>query len=128
LPVLLADRAQVIRLFQNLIGNALKYHGLEAPEVQVSASESQGDWLFAVKDNGIGIGAADRERVFELFQRLPRTQELPGTGIGLTICRSIVEHHGGRIWVESDLGEGSTFYFTMPGDRLVRNSEHAEKE
>jgi signal transduction histidine kinase len=128
LPVLLADRAQVIRLFQNLIGNALKYHGLEAPEVQVSASESQGDWLFAVKDNGIGIGAADRERVFELFQRLPQTQELPGTGIGLTICRSIVEHHGGRIWVESDLGEGSTFYFTMPGDRLVRNSEHAEKE
>jgi PAS domain S-box-containing protein len=128
LPVLLADRAQVIRLFQNLIGNALKYHGLEAPEVQVSASESRGDWLFAVKDNGIGIGAADRERVFELFQRLPQTQELPGTGIGLTICRSIVEHHGGRIWVEPDLDQGSTLYFTMPGDKLVRSSEHAENE
>jgi signal transduction histidine kinase len=128
LPVLLADRPQVIRLFQNLIGNALKYHGLEAPEVQISVSQRPEDWLFAVKDNGIGIGAADRERVFELFQRLPQTQELPGTGIGLTICRSIVELHGGRIWVESDLGEGSTFHFTMPGDKLVRNSEHAEKE
>jgi signal transduction histidine kinase len=128
LPVLLADRTQVIRLFQNLIENALKYHGVEAPEVQISVSQRQQDWLFAVKDNGLGIGPADRERIFEPFQRLPQTQELPGTGIGLTICRSIVEHHGGRIWVESDLGEGSTVYFTMPGDKPVRSSERAERE
>jgi PAS domain S-box-containing protein len=128
LPVLPGDRAQVIRLFENLIGNALKYHGSEAPEVQISVSETEGAWLFAVKDNGIGIPHADRDRIFELFRRLPQTQELPGTGIGLTICRSIVERHGGRIWAESDLGKGSTFYFTMPGDKQVRSSERAEKE
>ncbi len=128
LPVLRADRSQIVRLFKNLISNALKYHGADAPEVQVSFDETEDGWRFAVKDNGMGISPADHERVFELFQRLPQSQELPGTGIGLTICRTIVERHGGGIWVESNLGEGSTFYFTMPHDKRVRTSEDTAGE
>jgi signal transduction histidine kinase len=114
LPTLPAHRGAIERLFENLINNALKYHGPRLPEVRVSASEHAGVWTFALSDNGIGIPAADRERVFDLFTRLESTKDLPGTGIGLAICKGIVENHGGRIWVDSRQDQGSTFYFTIP--------------
>jgi PAS domain S-box-containing protein len=114
LPVLACDQAQMIQLFQNLISNALKFRTERPPEVAVSAIEREDDWVFAVKDNGIGIAPDQLERVFGMFQRLHTAREYPGTGIGLAICKRIVERHGGRIWVTSELGQGSTFFFTIP--------------
>jgi len=119
LPTVTADTVQLERLFQNLIGNAVKYHGKEDPEVRVSAEKNSKVWTFSVKDNGIGIGPDDRERVFGIFQRLHTREEYPGTGIGLAVCKKIVERHGGEIWVESELDKGSVFKFTMP---VMQNS------
>lgn len=114
LPVVLGDATELTQLFQNLIANALKFHGPEPPEVHVSAREEQGQWVFSVRDNGIGIHPKDFQRIFVIFQRLHTAEEYPGTGIGLALCRKIVERHGGRIWVESAPGRGSTFFFTLP--------------
>lgn len=114
LPLLPAHRGAIERLFENLINNSLKYHGPRLPDVRISASERDGVWTFAVSDNGIGIPAEDRERVFDLFTRLEPTKDLPGTGVGLAICKGIVENHGGRIWVDSRQDQGATFYFTIP--------------
>lgn len=114
LPTVLADPMQLMLLLQNLIGNALKYRGSYPPEVHVSAREEENEWLFAVHDNGIGINPKYYERIFLIFQRLHTRNEYAGTGIGLAICKRIVERHGGRIWVESEPGQGSTFYFTLP--------------
>lgn len=114
LPVLNADRGQIVQLFQNLIGNALKFHGQESPEVRVAAVEEPSCWRFEVIDNGIGISSDDRDRVFGMFERLHTSEEFPGTGIGLAICKSIVQRHGGRIWVTSGPGQGSIFCFTVP--------------
>ncbi len=114
LPVVMADATQLLRLLENLIGNALKFRGAEPPRVHVSAHAREGEWLFAVRDNGIGIPPAERERIFALFQRLHPRSEYPGEGLGLAIARRIVERHGGRIWVESEPGRGATFYFTLP--------------
>ncbi len=120
LPVVTANRVQMVQLLQNLIGNALKFCAGRPPRVHVSA-ERQGDmWRFAVRDNGIGIEAAYLERIFVIFQRLHTRSEYEGTGIGLAICRRIVEKHGGQITVESTPGEGSTFYFTLPVQRPER--------
>ncbi|MCJ7811702.1 ATP-binding protein, partial [bacterium] len=119
LPTVTADTVQLERLFQNLIGNAVKYHGKEDPEVDVSAEKNGKVWTFSVKDNGIGIGPDDRERVFGIFQRLHTREEYPGTGIGLAVCKKIVERHGGEIWVESELDKGSVFKFTVP---VMQNS------
>ncbi|SEM64293.1 PAS domain S-box-containing protein [Stigmatella aurantiaca] len=115
LPTVLADESQLVQLFQNLVGNALKFHGPTPPRVVVRA-EPQGaeGWRFTVKDNGLGIDAQYFERIFIIFQRLHGREEYPGTGIGLAICKKIVERHGGRIGVESRPGEGSTFWFTLP--------------
>jgi PAS domain S-box-containing protein len=114
LPVVMADETQIIQLFQNLVGNAVKFHGPEPPEVHVSANQKNGEWEFAVRDNGIGIEPRYLERVFQIFERFHRDDRYPGTGIGLAICQRIVDRHGGRIWVESEPGRGSTFFFTIP--------------
>ncbi|MBF8267207.1 MAG: hypothetical protein HW388_715 [Dehalococcoidia bacterium] len=114
LPTVMADATQLTQVFQNLIGNAIKFHGEEPPRVHVSAEPKDNEWLFSVRDNGIGIEPEYFDRVFVIFQRLHSRLEYPGTGIGLALCKRIVERHGGRIWVESELGKGTTFYFTLP--------------
>ncbi|MBZ8180186.1 PAS domain S-box protein [Oscillatoria salina] len=113
LPLVMADRQRLVQLFQNLIGNAIKYRREEPPVIAICASFGGSEWLFAVSDNGIGIEAKYRERIFQIFQRLHTSTEYPGTGIGLALCQKIVQLHGGSIWVESQLGKGSTFYFTL---------------
>lgn len=120
LPTLDADSAQLQRVFQNLLSNAIKYRNKDAQPLIHIASEEQGkNWLFAVRDNGIGIDPKYKERLFIIFQRLHTSQEFPGTGIGLAIAKRIVERHGGNIWFESSPGKGSTFYFTLPKHQKV---------
>jgi light-regulated signal transduction histidine kinase (bacteriophytochrome) len=114
LPTVLADAPQLGQVLQNLITNALKFRGAEPCRVHVGATVRNGEAVFTVRDNGIGIDPENAERVFVLFQRLHSRREYPGTGIGLTICKKIVERHGGRIWVESLPGQGATFHFTIP--------------
>ena len=113
LPTLMADEGQLVQLLQNLIGNAIKFHGKELPSVHVSAVRENDEWIFAVRDNGIGIESQYFERIFLVFQRLYR-EEYAGTGAGLAIAKRIVERHNGRIWLESQPGQGSTFYFSIP--------------
>jgi PAS domain S-box-containing protein len=114
LPVIQADATQLVQLFQNLIGNGIKFRGANPPRVHISAVRKGDDWIFSVRDNGIGIEPQYAERIFALFQRLHRPEEFSGTGIGLTICKKIVERHGGKIRVESEPGHGSTFLFSIP--------------
>ena len=115
LPTVVADPTQLLQLFQNLIGNAIKYHGSDPPKVHISARLSYAlKWIFSVQDNGIGIEAKFYDKIFGMFQRLHGREDFSGTGIGLTICKKIIERHGGRIWLESEAGKGTTFYFTIP--------------
>jgi PAS domain S-box-containing protein len=113
LPMVQADEIQLIQLFQNLIGNALKFHSQGKPEIHIEATRKQNEWVFSINDNGIGIDAKYIDKIFVVFKRLHTREEYPGTGIGLAVCKKIVERHGGKIWVESELGKGSTFYFTL---------------
>lgn len=116
LPLVVGDHSELTRLFQNLVGNAVKYRNRSGrPQVEIGARQEGAQWLVWVRDNGIGIAPEDHERAFRIFQRLAPSEACQeGTGIGLAICKRIVEHHGGRIWVESDLGVGSTFFLTLP--------------
>jgi PAS domain S-box-containing protein len=116
MPTVMGDKTQLIQLLQNLIGNAIKFRSERPAEVQIGVERGAGrnELLFSVRDNGIGMDMQYAAKVFTIFQRLHTTEEYPGTGVGLALCRKIVERHGGRIWVESTLGEGSTFYFTLP--------------
>ena len=114
LPTIRGNKVAVVQLFQNLVGNALKYRGAAPPVVHIAATRRESDWLFSVKDNGIGIAPAYHKRIFTLFQRLHSSHEYPGTGIGLALCRRIVQLHGGDIWVESAEGAGATFFFNLP--------------
>ncbi len=127
LPGVRGDGAQLQQLFQNLVENAIRYRGKSPPDIHISArwiedsddgdgsSAEAGHWLFAVRDNGIGFKPEYAERIFDVFQRLHTQEQYSGTGIGLAICKRIVEFHGGRIWAESEPGSGSTFYFVIPG-------------
>jgi PAS domain S-box-containing protein len=114
LPLVHGDPTQLRQLFQNLIANAVKFHGERQPHVSITATASDRVWTFAVRDNGIGIEPQYLERIFVLFQRLHTRADYPGTGIGLAICKKIVQRHGGRIWLESQPGQGTTFFFTLP--------------
>ncbi len=114
LPAVRVREVHLQQIFQNLIGNAIKYRRDEPLRIHVSAERKDGHWLFSVKDNGIGIGPEYQEQIFGLFKRLHTNRKYPGTGIGLAICQRIAERHRGRIWVESELGKGSVFFFTVP--------------
>ena len=114
LPTVSADDKHLELLFQNLIDNAIRFHGDEPPRVHVSAEQKKNEWVFSVRDNGIGIKSEHADDIFAMFYRLHNKDENHGTGMGLAICKKIVEYHSGRIWVDSQIGNGSTFYFTIP--------------
>ena len=122
LPIVSGDPIQLTRVFQNLIGNAINYRSSTTPAICVKVEQRDLDWLFQVRDNGIGIAPEYTEKVFGIFKRLHGRAEHPGNGMGLAICRKILNRHGGRIWGESEVGKGSTFFFALPGDQAVRKS------
>ena len=121
LPVVMADASQLTQVFQNLIGNAIKFCSQELPRIHVAAEPRGNEWLFSIRDNGIGIDPQYHDRIFDMSQRLHSRTEYSGSGLGLAICDKVVKRHGGRIWVESQTGKGATFYFTIPikGDRYL---------
>ena len=118
LPVVSADDQQMVILFRNLIDNAVKFHGSEPPKVKIEAKRRKDEWLISVKDNGIGVDQANFNKIFDMFVRLHSWKDYPGNGIGLSMCKKIVERHGGRIWLESEQGKGTTFFFTLPDHDL----------
>jgi light-regulated signal transduction histidine kinase (bacteriophytochrome) len=113
LPVIRCNRSQIMHLFQNLVANAIKYRSSDSPRIHISAAEQASAWVFSVADNGMGMKPEYQEVIFEPFKRLHGRADYPGTGIGLAICKRVVERQGGRIWVESEPGAGSTFFFTI---------------
>ena len=119
LPTVMCDGLQLTQVFQNLINNAIKFRKEQTPHIRISAKEEGDEWVFSVCDNGIGIDLKYAERIFIVFQRLHNRSQYPGTGIGLAICKKIVERHSGRIWMESQIGKGATFFFSIPkrGDK-----------
>jgi light-regulated signal transduction histidine kinase (bacteriophytochrome) len=116
------NQAHLQQVFQNLLSNALKYRKEDPPEIHVSATHEGAAWRFSIRDNGIGIDPAYKEKIFGVFKRLHRDQNYKGTGIGLAICQRVVESYGGRIWVESSAGNGATFYFTAPAVPRARSA------
>lgn len=127
LPTVMADSTQLMQLFQNLIGNAIKFRSEQTPEIHLGVQRQEDAWLFSVRDNGIGIDPQFADRIFVIFQRLHTRDEYAGTGMGLAICKKIVECHRGRIWVESEIGQGATFYFTMPVGGRERERRNGRK-
>jgi chemotaxis family two-component system sensor kinase Cph1 len=123
LPTVWADRTQIVQVLQNLIGNAIKFRGTGPPIISITSEKQEGQWLFTVRDNGIGIPEESLKNIFIVFQRLHSRAEYPGNGIGLAICKKVIERFGGRIWVESQIGNGSAFKFTLspePADEHKR--------
>jgi light-regulated signal transduction histidine kinase (bacteriophytochrome) len=114
LPTVLADETQMIQVMQNLIGNAIRYRGNEKPRIHIASSENTKEYMFSVQDNGIGLNMVYADKIFQMFQRLHPRGQYEGSGVGLAIVKKIVERHGGRLWVESEEGKGSTFFFTIP--------------
>ena len=114
LPIVQANEDRLAQVFSNLITNAIKYRGNRRPEIRISATDNGKQWVFKVTDNGIGIDMKHADEIFGLFKRLHSSDEYEGSGIGLAICKAIVERNGGRIWMESEPGKGSTFFFTIP--------------
>ncbi|BAZ47593.1 multi-sensor signal transduction histidine kinase [Nostoc sp. NIES-4103] len=127
LPTVMAGSTQLMQLFQNLIANAIKFRSDQPPQIHIGAERLEDEWLFFVRDNGIGIDPQFSDRIFVIFQRLHTRDEYPGTGMGLAICKKIIECHRGRIWVESQLGEGATFYFTIPVGGRERERRNGRK-
>jgi light-regulated signal transduction histidine kinase (bacteriophytochrome) len=127
LPKVMADPQQFGQLFENLLANAFKFHGEEPPSVRISVERNGNEWKISVRDNGIGISPEHVDRMFIIFQRLPTKSEYPGTGIGLAICKKIVERHGGRIWIEPSPGGGTTFCFTFPAV-IIQTEGRAQNE
>ncbi len=117
LPNILADENQMVQLFQNLVANAIKF-SIDSPKIHISSIIDNKEFVFSIRDEGIGIEKEYFERIFQIFQRLMPKDQYEGTGIGLVVCKRIIERHGGKIWVESELGKGSTFYFSLPKDRV----------
>jgi len=128
LPIVAGDRSQLTQLLQNLIGNGIKYHGASAPKVHVSADLKGDKWTITVRDNGIGIAPSHHDRIFEIFGRLHSQKEYPGTGIGLAVCRRITQRHGGKIWLDSPHGIGSSFHFQVPSTSHVAASSHEAED
>jgi signal transduction histidine kinase len=128
LPLVLADEIQLGQMLQNLVGNAIKFHGEKPPRIHVGAERSTGGWKISVRDNGIGIAPEHYERIFVIFQRLHTKQQYAGTGIGLAICKKIAERHGGRLWVETTPGGGSTFCFTIADGESFESKEQETDE
>jgi signal transduction histidine kinase len=126
LPIVIGDHSQLVQLLENLIENALKYHSDAPPRVHVRAEQQGNEWLLSVRDNGIGIDPKYHDRIYDIFRRLHNQQEYPGTGIGLAVCRRVVSRHGGRIWVDSEPGRGSCFYFTLPAVTVSTSSATGE--
>jgi light-regulated signal transduction histidine kinase (bacteriophytochrome) len=114
LPCVLGDSSQLVQLFQNLIGNAIKFRTEKSPVINISAEKKGDDWIFCVADNGLGLDMQFADKVFVIFQRLHDREAFSGSGIGLAICKKIVQQHGGKIWVESRLGHGASFFFSIP--------------
>lgn len=114
LPIVNVDSSQLLQLFQNLLSNAIKFHSNSSPLIHISAKDDGKNWHFTIQDNGIGIDKKHAERIFVIFQRLHTREMYPGSGIGLAVCKKIVERHGGRIWVDSEVGQGAAFHFTLP--------------
>jgi len=128
LPIIYADESQLVRVFQNLIDNAIKFCSKRIPHIHVSAKKKEDEWVFSISDNGIGIDEQFQDRIFTVFQRLHGKDKYPGTGIGLAICRRIVERHDGRIWFESELDKGAIFYFTIPKTRGHSNGRKKNRQ
>jgi light-regulated signal transduction histidine kinase (bacteriophytochrome) len=114
LPTVMADEQQLALVLTHLVQNALTFRSAQPPQIHVSCRPCEQQWVFAVRDNGIGIDPQYAEQIFHLFERLHSRQRYPGTGMGLPICKKVIERHNGRIWVESELGKGATFFFTLP--------------
>ena len=123
LPTVTADGSLLLQVLQNLVANAIKFHGTEPPVVRIAAEKKGREWVFSVSDNGIGIAAQHADTVFVIFKRLHTPTEYSGSGIGLSICKKIIEHHGGRIWFASEAGHGCTFYFTLPIEKYSTSSD-----
>jgi len=125
LPMVMADLSQLTQVFQNLIANAIKFHGAETPVIQIDAEKKDQEWLLTVSDNGIGIPAESWQDIFVIFRRLHTRTEYAGNGIGLSICKKIIERHGGKIWIEAQAKPGSCFKFTLPMEALSKTAQAA---